>query len=669
MKKKIINGILMVALVAATSTSFVSCKDTSEDVKTDLMAQVNAVKANLEPRVEQAEKDIDALEGRMTTAEGDIKTLKSDVTSLKNRVSTLEQEKDSLAQVTKTIEGQLTKVESKISTIVEALSKMVTSVTVNATSTSILENSKLFPGLDVQFLGTAMGKATTTGKFPSTTTMEGHGTALEAADFAGVKEIYKWSNGDILPKADEDTEVADAGTLWFTLNPSNVVATDLKALKLVDSQGNESFVTINKDSVKVDDETVLSWGVTRGEEFNLWKVQAGINLEATDLATIDPVKIIDYKSIASDVRSMLREIKAAAKTANSSNYASVTKTAAKDVLKNSTQIVASLLKAKVPSLPALALQAQWEDTVGVRSVLSDFSIAATAYKPLSFDFGKDLVEGRTISLDKADKAAAKIIDKVMDKINRAGVKIQAIPEISFDAAYASANLKNYIVIDVTVTPGPPAVTTINKITISNTQPTGAAWDFSTANLGANGTGKYYSELDLTNDIKTVTNAIPVAELNALIAEAKQALIDITAFADRTKTFEARVSDFLERELNRVVTKVSTDGLTRILEPIILFQAGDNYSVTRFVDGATVPAGEITLIPTTMTNELLAPAFKKYVAVKAADGSFALQSLKTKGDKDFNKLTVNLKAGNYTVIYSALDFYGNQVSKKYDIVVK
>ena len=665
MKKKIINGILMVALVGATSTSFVSCKDTSEDVKTDLMAQVNAVKANLEPRVEQAEKDIDALEGRMTTAEGDIKTLKSDVTSLKNRVSTLEQEKDSLAQVTKTIEGQLTKVESKISTIVEALSKMVTSVTVNATSTSILENSKLFPGLDVQFLGTAMGKATTTGKFPSTTTMEGHGTALEAADFAGVKEIYKWSNGDILPKADEDTEVADAGTLWFTLNPSNVVATDLKALKLVDSQGNESFVTINKDSVKVDDETVLSWGVTRGAEFNLWKVQAGINLEATDLATIDPVKIIDYKAIASDVRSMLREIKAAAKTANSSNYASVTKTAAKDVLKNSTQIVASLLKAKVPSLPALALQAQWEDTVGVRSVLSDYSIAATAYKPLSFDFGKDLVEGRTISLDKADKAAAKIIDKVMDKINRAGVKIQAIPEISFDAAYSSAKLKNYLYI--TVTAGTPNY--ISNIKISSNEPAATDKDMAAAGSNLNTAGVYYTTIDLTNDIKTVTNAIPVAELNALIAEAKQALIDITAFADRTKTFEARVSDFLERELNRVVTKVSTDGLTRILEPIILFQAGENYSVTRFVDGAAVPAGEITLIPTTMTNELLAPAFKKYVAVKAADGSFALQSLKTKGDKDFNKLTVNLKAGNYTVIYSALDFYGNQVSKKYDIVVK
>ena len=659
MKKKFINGILMVALVGATSTSFVSCKDTSEDVKTDLMAQVNAVKANLEPRVEQAEKDIDALEGRMTTAEGDIKTLKSDVTSLKNRVSTLEQEKDSLAQVTKTIEGQLTKVETKINTIVEALQKMVTSVTVNATSTSILENSKLFPGLNVQFLGTAMGKATTTGKFPSATTMEGHGVALEAADFAGVDQ-YSWSNGEILPKADEDTELADGGTIWFSLNPSNVDVKNLKALKLVDSQNNESFVTINLDAAEKDDETVLTWGVTRADEFKpvLWKAQAGIDLEATDLATIAPAEIIDYKAIASDVRTMLSELKAAAKTANSSNYTAVTKAASKEILKNSAQIVASLLKARIPSLPALALEAQWEDTVGVRSVLSDFSIAATAYKPLSFDFGKDLIDGRTISLDKADKAAAKIIDKVMDKINRAGVKIQAIPEISFDAAYASANLEVYMIITWDGT-------NVTNISIANSLPAGVTVDIASATVP----GTYYSKLDLTNDIKTVTNAIPVAELNALIAEAKQALIDITALADRTKTFEARVSDFLEKEINRVITKVSTDGLTRVLEPIILFQAGENFSVTRFVDGAKVPAGEITLIPTTMTNELFAPAFKKYVAVKAADGSFAFQSLKTKGDKDFNKVTVDLKAGNYTVIYSALDFYGNQVSKKYDIVVK
>ena len=96
MKKKIINGILMVALVGATSTSFVSCKDTSEDVKTDLMAQINAVKANLEPRVEQAEKDIIALERaherdsiRLDGHDTDIKYLKTSVAGVRDTLKTL----------------------------------------------------------------------------------------------------------------------------------------------------------------------------------------------------------------------------------------------------------------------------------------------------------------------------------------------------------------------------------------------------------------------------------------------------------------------------------------------------------------------------------------------------------------------------------------------------
>ena len=661
MKKKIINGILMVALVGATSTSFVSCKDTSEDVKTDLMAQVNAVKANLEPRVQQAENDIDALEGRMDTAEDDITTLKGDVSNLKTRVANLEDEADSLAQVTKTIEGQLTQVESKINTIVEALQNMVTSVTVNATSTSILDNSKLFPGLNIQFLGTAMGKATTTGKFPSTTTMAGHGTALEAADFAGVDQ-YSWSNGDILPKADEDTELADAGTLWFSLNPSNVKVENLKALKLVDSQNNESFVTISLKDAEKDTTSVLTWGITRADEFKpvLWKAQAGIDLEATDLATIAPAEIIDYKGIAADVRSMLSEVKAAAEDANRSNYVDLTKSTTKSVLKNSAQIVASLLSAKLPSLPALALEAQWEDTVGVRSVLSDYSIAATAYKPLSFDFGKDLVEGRQVSLDKIDRQVARVLNKIANKVNSIGINNITIANISLDATEL-AKFNKSVTLHIWVDPTTPDI-------VINT--TGAT-------PGAAYTGHHTTPIDAdmraaVNSLLTeVNNSLNGAnvDIQSIINEIKSLQADVTSYADRAKTFEERVSNFLEREINRVLTKVANDGLTRALEPVLVFQAGDNYNVTRFFEGQVIPAGKVTLVPTTMTYELLAPAFKKYVAVKAADGSFAVQKLMTKGDKDFKKIEANLKAGEYTVIYSALDFYGNQVSKKYNITVK
>ena len=68
MKKKIINGIMMVALVAATSTSFVSCKDTNEDV-----------------RVEQA-IEIAGLQGRLTTLENQYGDLDGRVSKMKDRL-------------------------------------------------------------------------------------------------------------------------------------------------------------------------------------------------------------------------------------------------------------------------------------------------------------------------------------------------------------------------------------------------------------------------------------------------------------------------------------------------------------------------------------------------------------------------------------------------------
>ena len=639
MKKKIINGILMVALVAATSTSFVSCKDTSEDVKTDLMAQVNAVKANLEPRVEQAEKDIDALEGRMTTAESDIATLKQDVADIKEDIAELDTRVGDLEEATEDLQKRMNTVEERIGTIVDALRNMVTSVTVNATSTSILQNSKLFPGLDMQFLGAAYGQAEGNGKFPSTTTLKGHGTALDASDFEAADQI-EWSKNDFLPLAEEGK--APAGTVYFTVNPSNIDIANLKGLALQNSQNEESFVTIDKEAAKASDAT-LTWGITRadGDTFapTLWEAPAIINLKDKDLATIDPTEIIDFKAVASDVRSMLSEVKTAAEDANRSNYSELAKTTAKNVLKNSAQIVASLLSAKVPTMPALALAAQWEDTVGVRSVLSDYSIAATAYKPLGFGFGADLVDGRTVSFDKIDNVFARIVNKVVAKFPDV-TTYKFNGTISFSAATQ---------------------------TLTYTIPAGALA------AGIPGAGGYTITISLAttfNDMETAINGLGINNVNNMLDEIAALIADAKSYADRSKSFEVRVSDFLERELNRVITKVATDGLTRVLEPIILFQAGDNFNVTRFVEGETIPAGKITLVPTTMTYEVLAPAYKKYVAIKDATGNFVFKKVLTKGDADFTKVTIdNLAAGSYTVIYSALDFSGVQISKKYNITVK
>ena len=424
MKKKIINGILMVALVAATSTSFVSCKDNSEDVKTDLVAALNkqaqdltaayqaadqqletnlqnwvvaqgyATKAQLADSIKDVRqwvkdnyvthdslnsyknevaaqfvevgKRIDTLGLKIDTLKADVAQLKLDVDTLKNRMNAAEDSIKVLRQ--------------DITNIVESLKKMVTSVTVNATSTNILANSKVIPGVNMQFLGAAMGKAVGNGDFPSAEAGDyntKHGVALDASDVKGAATI-SWKAGDFLPIAKAGK--AAAGTMYFTLNPSNVSPKSLLAkegLSLVNSQNKASFVTFDMDSVKESKE-VLTWGITRAEyKPVLWEVPAVIDLKATDLATIDPTEIVDFKAIASDVRALLSEVKKAAEDVNRSNYEEKAKETTKSVVKNSAQIVAELLQAKIPALPALALKATWADTVGTRSVLSDYSIAAS----------------------------------------------------------------------------------------------------------------------------------------------------------------------------------------------------------------------------------------------------------------------------------------------------
>ena len=678
MKKKIINGILMVAMVVATSTSFVSCKDTSEDVKTDLMAQVNAVKANLEPRMDQAETNITNLQGRMTTAEGDIAQLKTDVQQLRTDLTALEgrvqKNETDIAQLKTDVSDLQTRmgnVETKVDNLLNSYEHLITSLTVNATSTSILANSKLFPGINMQFLGAAYGKAEGNGKFPSTTTLKGHGTALEAADFEGVEQI-EWNKNDFLPLAEEGK--APAGTVYFTVNPSNIKAADVDAFSLVNSQNEASFVTIDTENISDASEKVLEWSITRSETATkLWEAPAIINLKAQDLSTIDPMQIIDFKAVAGDVRALVSQAKAAAEAANRNNYDELAKATTKGLLKGSAQIVGSLLNAKLPTLPALALKAQWgkdDKVMGERNILSDYSIAATAYKPLGFRFGSELVEGRQVSLEKINTLVARVLNKIVNKVNSIGINNITIAKINLDETKLAKFNKSFKLAIYQSAAGDVYVTTVaTDATPAATHTIGTTvYNFkSSTPIDANMTAA-------VNDLlKEVNNSLDGAntDIKSIIDEIKSLQANVTSYADRTKNFEERVSDFLEREINRVITKVATDGLTRVLEPIILFQAGDNYSVTRFFDGQIIPAGKLTLVPTTMTYEVLAPAYKKYVAIKnTKTGKFEYKKVLTKGEADFNKITIeNLPAGNYSVIYSALDFSGVQISKKYNVTVK
>ena len=105
MKKKIINGILMAAMLFAGTTSFVSCKDNVDDVATGIYKDLDKVKGELQLQIDGLSTRVTTLEGKVTALEGEvanlkseIATIKSDIDALTTRVKNLEEEKVKLQE-------------------------------------------------------------------------------------------------------------------------------------------------------------------------------------------------------------------------------------------------------------------------------------------------------------------------------------------------------------------------------------------------------------------------------------------------------------------------------------------------------------------------------------------------------------------------------------------
>lgn len=116
MRKKFINGFLMVAAFVVSATSFVACDDTTEDKFADLheqmteqnltlqdllnkqIAGLKAELAALEARHKldslENNNDINDLNGQVGTLDGHVKTLQQAIDSLKKRIEDLENKKD-----------------------------------------------------------------------------------------------------------------------------------------------------------------------------------------------------------------------------------------------------------------------------------------------------------------------------------------------------------------------------------------------------------------------------------------------------------------------------------------------------------------------------------------------------------------------------------------------
>jgi adenosine/AMP kinase len=144
-------------------------------------------------------------------------------------------------------------------------------------------------------------------------------------------------------------------------------------------------------------------------------------------------------------------------------------------------------------------------------------------------------------------------------------------------------------------------------------------------------------------------------------------------------------DDIKAQLNSYITKaynklnsIFSKAPNRALQPVLVAKSGDKISLlSRSKSNPTKVSGSsLTLIPTSYTLELFAPAYKKFIAVTdvwdaAGNPAAASVGQAANGDNmlkviDSEKTcTINGQAGyTYEIAYSAIDYHGKVVIKRF-----
>lgn len=644
MKKKIINGILMSALLLAGTTSFVSCKDNVDDEILPVYAQLTQTKNDLSTRISSLESQIASLQSELnntkadvTTIKGQIAELQSDVNDLKSRlaavesqIATLSADVDNMRNDMAAIDARLTLVEEVISKISEFLAKgMVTEIAVNQTVNDVIGTINL-PGVNVKMLAALFGdNQTYIEKFPvagKDYNVDPNGDFLDASDIAGAKFIEL--SEDYITKPN-----GNAGKFFFTANSMDKSTFNIKdwTLTLEDSKGTVAPVYF--ENVQPS-EYPIQWGIYKSDvlgsnesetDRGFYEADATIDAQYLEKCKFNLRNHVDYKSIKDEIKQAVENVKAAKGT--QATVISV----AKEAVKLVENIFSGNMSGdnRFPENPTYSPQrlvmTQAVDSGSyVRFQDADLDVMLTAVSPLSYNsFWTMEKNAKGIDMDLVDRIAAKlakIINKAMPTVELGTITI-TIPELKADAT------NKYILVG-------PAGDVTHEVTIDDA---------------------LYA--DINQALKDGLTDIDLSE--AVNNTAGGSLANI---GDKVAD---RFSNFVERLSNKYVAAMKKHALTRAVAPIILYDTTDG--IKRLVDGTTVNAGYMVINMTSATKERIVPPYEKYIAVKDASGKI-IQKETVPGNNQLQTLDLT-KAGDYTIILSCMDYYGYVVTKKYDITVK
>lgn len=513
------------------------------------------------------------------------------------------------------IDNRFTTIENNYKDLIASLtdfySKLVTGVVVQGSESPVTGYVQTPFGLEMSVMGAYYGK-----------TMEGF-------EFGG----KEYKSGTLISDSDSNT-----GLIFVTVNPTNVDPNCID-FKLVDSQGNEAPFKLTP----VNTNRVLKFGVSRGinvnEKSGFYALQVKLDAADVDKAkTWTSADAADLKDAAKNVLGKLRHPKT-----NSLNIGDIA-SSIENVFNN--------------RLTRYGVKATWKfkNEKGewvTKSTVSGLNLAATAFKPLSYEFLKD---GINVDLPTIPSLESKLNLKQYkfnyDPIDPSTVK---------DVTVTVPNGKN---ITVTEKNGQQVV----KITKDEN---GIITDvtFVAENIEVKG-----DDLEITVDMAEFRKVI-----NDLNNQVDNMVGNVNDIIDKVNGYVSSIDGQVITRLNNYIKKFE-HLLTKsnsLLQPTMLYTAQNgNWNQLPNVKEAAAHLklnggkASTVFVATSYTAELLAPAYKKYVHVNGPEGATVTGANINKViDGNIYKIGFEAnKPGTYEIVYEAVDYSGKTVKRTFYVKV-
>lgn len=655
-------------------SAFMNCKDSISNVTKGLQDSIDSVRILANNNLTKANQYTDnaitlaknALLDTINVKIGALTTAYKDADKiLQDQINTLNQD---IKDVNKRIDDLAKDINARFT---DALTKLVTGIIVQGTDNPVFGSFALPVDVRSNVLMAYYGYSDHPVTFPSSTNSFDvyKDECLTSKEISDLNPKSKTYDGTICD-ADENGDI-NAGTLYLTINPTSANLSGTKPV-LVNSQDIPSKIELG--AVTPSSKT-LTFGYTRGTLTNgFYESAATLNEK-----NIDAVKINIEPGLKSSMKEVLTSIK--------------NRTASVDL----TSLVTNVYNQFNGVLDANGVRYSWSDALGTHSVYSQYNIAATAFKPLSFKFlyGTSLAKLPTITplteFDETDLGLTKFsynfnIDSTIVHVDFGQFSIQA-GEI-------------YVIYDKpTHYDNATGVFTYEKDTVV----LDSLKNFATTlqnSLNKKMSDEWAASVNkqMINLINTVNDKVQamIDSINGYITDNINTVLDKinNKYVDRANNYISKYNK-LANKLNKYLKDPN-----HYLQVCMLYQ-DNNADYHQLSNSLSRPStfkanggNCVLLTPTTYTAEIAAPAFKKYVAVtnvyKDKSGSVSAKSgdagcvnARTAANGTCNMNTVfsgqsnvvglyiptNVPSGYvYEITYSALDYSGYTSTRRFYIQV-